>query len=318
MKPAIYKLLLFLLPFIAASIFMIVIDPYNLFNISKIISDETKVLALRRSGLVSPREDILWKTIQFKRKPTPNIIIGDSRVYDISNRKLEENIGGEITNLGIPGANYRTIIDLFWMASESIELDNVILQVDFSKYNASINYDLFNPVRQVTENPYTFLFNWIYLKDSFITFYNWITKLKHYIPRFYIVSDEKWENSKSLLIKELITIKYIYPIEYYEGLKEISEFCQSRDINLILLIHPYYFEVHNFIREFNLEDRYNQFNKDINSLGQIIDLDNGIPFSFVKDNYSDHFHIAKDYIDTLVTMIFQYDLLDFDESLSKK
>jgi hypothetical protein len=58
-----------------------------------------------------------------------------------------------------------------------------------------------------------------------------------------------------------------------------------------------------------MEDEYDRFRSDIHGLGTTIDLNNGIPLSFNKENYLDLFHLKPEITDTLLYMIFNSDSL---------
>lgn len=306
MKRAIYKLVLFLSPFILISLFEFFVDPYNLFNISHLITNEVKIKCLNRTRATSPRGNILWKTIEFERNPTPNLILGDSRLVDVSTTCIEKRIGGKVTNIAVPAGNYRTIIDLFWMTAKKIKLENVIIETGFTQYHALRNFDLYGPARKIIDKPINFFFNWTYLKDSFSVLYYSITN----DIQSYKDYEDNWEFADKAMSN--LFSNYFYPKESYKELVKISEFCKKEKINIIYVIAPDYYELHNIIKSFNLENEYNRFKADIGALGTTIDLDNGEPFSFNKDNYSDYFHIKANIADTLVSMIFQSPLLTKD------
>lgn len=303
MKSAFYRLLLFLSPFIFISLFILLIDPYNLFNVSHIIKDEVKIKCINRTRAIAPRGNILWKIIEFKRNPSPNIILGDSRLVDISNSKVEKEIGGKVSNLAVPAGNYKTLADLFWMAANTIKLQNVIIETGFSTYNSLRNFDLYKPAMKTVQEPLTYFFGWTYLKDSFIVLYHSNEK----VIKSYKDVEDNWIIAYNSMIRNFP--RYEYPEETYKELVEISEYCKKERINLIFVIAPDYNEVHNLVKRYSLEDEYYRFKSDIGTLGTLIDLDNGQPFSFNKDNYYDYYHIKPAIADTLVSMIFHSTLI---------
>jgi hypothetical protein len=249
---------------------------------------------------------MLWKILAYKRSPTRNIVLGDSRFVDISTQYFEEELGGKVTNLSIPGGNNKSLSDLFWMASGLTKLDNVIIQIGFSQYNASSNYDLYKPAQEIINNPSQYFLNSYYLVESFVTSYYSVTKSNW----SYKNSEDDWDFAKGFLNKLFSASSYVYPEQAYKDLTLISEYCRKGNINLIFVIAPDYNELHNIVKSSNLEKEYYRFKNDIKSLGPTIDLDSGLPFSFNKDNYSDYFHVKSFVADSLVSMIFQSGIIN--------
>ncbi|MBK6344432.1 MAG: hypothetical protein IPF68_00615 [Bacteroidales bacterium] len=75
-------------------LFILVIDPYNFFGVFHVINDKDKFTIIQRTDESSPRGNILWKTIKFRRNPVSKVIIGDSQGKDI-NVDLIRDITGE-------------------------------------------------------------------------------------------------------------------------------------------------------------------------------------------------------------------------------
>jgi hypothetical protein len=301
MKKMGIKILAYTLPFIMASVFVLLVDPYNVFNMSHIFTDENKIKCLKRSDAVAPRGNMLWKTIEFKRHPTPDIVLGDSRVYNISEEAFDKRTGGDFTNLSVPGANMRTIIKMFWMADAYSDLKNVVIQINFNRYNAYFNYDLFKPVQQILDRPYMYFFNGNYVKDSFIVLLYSATGNEKIVDPSGKNPVDPWKVCEQVIKNEH---EYIYPAGFYKEFHEISGHCRKEKINLVFLVFPDYHEVHNFIKELNYESEYQHFISDIRSLGTTIDLDNGIPFSMNRDNYFDYFHVRDQVADSIVSLMF--------------
>ena len=91
MKQEVNKLLLkiglFIIPVLCWASIVIVVDPFNYFNISKIISYNIKVKSAQQIN------SLLFNTINFKNKPTSNVIIGDSRIRKLPTKKIKKITG---------------------------------------------------------------------------------------------------------------------------------------------------------------------------------------------------------------------------------
>lgn len=300
MKEAIGKLLLFLAPFILVAFFIILVDPYNLLNISHLFTDEAKIKCLNRTDETTLRGNLLWKTIEFKRNPVPNILIGNSRTAEVTDSCLEKKLGGGATNLAFPGCNLRTSIDLFWMAANAIKLENVIFQIDFNIYNAQRNPDLYESTRQIITKRLQYFFDWNCLKDAIAVFYYSITLNKKFVSRSYSHRTDGWDLTESFLKNKFSA--YTYPKDLHNKLIEISDYCKSKNINLIFLIAPNYQDVKTYVKSHDLEDEEDQFKSDLRALGTTVDLDNGQAISFNKENYFDEFHLKSQFVDSIISM----------------
>lgn len=281
-----------------------VVDPYNLFNISRIIPDETKLKCIRRTNETIPRGTILWKTIKYKRNPTQNIILGDSRIVEISPEAVEESIGVGFTNLSVAGSNYRTIIELFKMAESSTDLKNVIIQANFDNFNVeSSYYNLFSATEQLLKHKYTYFLDSRYLRDTYANIYYTISRDEKFLSRGYQSGEDNWEDTSLGLQTQFQLNDYTFPVSIIDELKEISEYCIKDGINLIFVIAPNYYEVNSFLEKNDFMDEYYRFKSELAEISYTIDLDTNLPISYEKEFYADHFHLKSEFADTIVYMI---------------
>jgi hypothetical protein len=295
--------MLFLSPFVVISLFILIMDPYNLFGISSLVSDEIKIECLNRNGKVQSRANATWRILKFLKDPAPNVILGDSRIADINDTSFEEKLGGKVSNLAIPSGNIRTINDLFWMASAQTKLDHVIIQINFNRYNAAVNRDMLLPVKQLIDKPYIYFFNANYVKDSYAVFSHAFKKNKCRSDSL-TKAVANWRFSEEYLMNDIGVRRYAYPEDYYNMLREISAFCDRENIDLLFVIMPNYYTVYQYVERFNFQDEYERFKTDIKSLGTTVDLEVGLPISYNMDMYSDHFHIQPQLADTLISLMF--------------
>ncbi len=280
----------------------LLVDPYNLFVFPSIISDEIKEISLERSKAITSRANATWRTLKFHKEPTPNIVLGDSRIAYISDAKLEEKLGGKVSNLAIPGSSIKTITDLFWIAANSVKLDNVIIQINFNRYNEAINYDLLTDIRPLINKPYSYFFNANYVKDSFAVLLNSLRKEKK--TRFLSEDTNLWNYPEKWIMDDFRDYGYQYPEDYFNELKEISEYCAINNIDLLFVISPNYYLVHQYIIKHNYEADYQRFKADLKLLGTTIDLDCELPISYNKEMYNDYFHFKPYLADTLISLIY--------------
>ena len=100
---------LFLLPIIAWIIIVFTIDPFNYFNFSEAISQPSKEKSAQKLN------SLLYNSIHFRNHPTPNVIIGDSRIRKLPVDRIKEITGDNYFSMHSNAAKLNEIIDLFWL-----------------------------------------------------------------------------------------------------------------------------------------------------------------------------------------------------------
>ena len=85
---------------------------------------------------------------------------------------------------------------------------------------------------------------------------------------------------------------YAYPDNYFEELKEISNYCSQNNIKLIFWIPPTHIEFQQRKIDFGLEKFDQQFVSDLQSLGDLYDFDFNSELTRNKEDYSDPMHYS--------------------------
>ena len=278
------------MPFFICYLFIIVIDPYEFINLSHIIKSDIKFDVLRRSDESLPRGHMLWKTLHFKREPIKNIIIGDSQGAGFDVSYINDLSDEEYYNFCVTGASYETMFKIFWFAAETTKLERVYFQVGFMNYNANRSYDIYHFAQDYFDKPYLYFSSKYILIDSYYNFIYYITKNDNITKKSYEHQDIEVRDARSREILKLFFDHYIYPVEYFQELKEISEYCNNNNIHLSFIIFPMFDAAKDYIAEKNLMEMNQQFKLDIKSLGYTYDFDKASDFTNNRDNFIDYFH----------------------------
>lgn len=273
MKQEVNKLLLkiglFIIPVLCWVSIVIVVDPFNYFNISKIISYNIKVKSAQQIN------SLLFNTINFKNKPTSNIIIGDSRIRKLPTKKIKKITGKKYHIMHSNAAKLNEIIDLFWysdsiyFAATSKNLKNVIIGINFNLYNQYSYANRVEEVEAMLRNKYLYFFNWSTLETVYLTLKNQFFK---YNVKEKKIKQEHWEYITKTIARNHYS-KYKYPENTLKRLKEIGNYCSLKNINLTLLIVPHHKDFHDRLIEYNLEKAELVFKNDIKDIGRVIDYD---------------------------------------------
>jgi hypothetical protein len=283
MKSFLNKFLLFLIPFGAYLILIVLTDPYNKWNNCFLIPIETK---LRISKELNSR---LWKVVQYNRDPSPNIMLGDSRVDIINTDRIYELSGEQYFNFAYPGSTLDEIIETFWYASGKATLENVIIGVNFNLYNRYNNKNLVKPILKSAQTV-DYLLNGANIKAISVCFYDIFKGGSLELSTPNMGEDAFWKEKLDGTAARYYKL-YKYPDNYFRKLQEIAEYCNENNIKLTFFIPPTHVDLQNKISEHALIPESEKFKADIRSLGTVYDFDYDSWLTSQRENFSDPFHL---------------------------
>jgi len=304
LKKLIIKLGIFIIPIILYIVVLSKIDPFNYFSDSNIISKETEYKTARKLN------SLLYNTINFKNHPTPNIIIGDSRIKRLPISEIEKITGDKYFILHSNAAKLNEIIDLFWISTKYSKLENVILGVNFNLFNEYAYADRVNEVEKIIENPLMYIFNGNVLKVT-------IKAITHHFSGISIpnisrnIMFKKALNGKSFKDKKIwwefnITnvaknqySKYKYPESLIDRLKDVDSYCEKNNINLKLLNVPHHKDYRQRIIDFKLTKEEARYKEEIKKIGTVIDYDYSNSITNCRHCFTDPIH-TNDSINLLI------------------
>ncbi|MFH1118784.1 MAG: hypothetical protein V1775_03105 [Bacteroidota bacterium] len=303
MKKYLLKALLFLVPVFLYALFIFIVDPYNFLGVFHVIGDKDKFTVIQRTDESSPRGNILWKTIRYRRNPVSKVIIGDSQGKDINIDLIQDITGEEYFNFCFPGASFKTMFETFWFTAAHARLEKVYFQVAFMNYNAEREYDLFHFAQDYFKRPYQYFTTKEIFFDA-VANATWATTRNPWIiSRSYeFLPPDKMEELAQFRLN-LFFKEYLYPDSYLGEFHKIRSYCDKNNIELSFVILPVYEGVDKHLDKVGLTDELKRFKADINSLGKTIDLDQWADFKSDRGNFIDYFHPNQTMMDSLVRKI---------------
>lgn len=303
MKSYILKIFLFLIPVFIYALIILVVDPYNFFGVFHVISDKDKFTVIQRTDESSPRGNILWKTVSFRRNPVANVIIGDSQGKDIDVDLIREITGETYFNFCFPGASFNTIFETFWFTTRYTKLEKVYFQVAFMNYNAEREYDLFHFAQDYFDKPYYYFTTKEIFFDALANVAWATTRDPRIVSRSYefLPPDRMEELARFRL--DLFFSEYKYPETYISEFMKIKRYCEENNIEMSFIIFPVYEGVDRHLGKTGLTDEMLRFKSDIKGLGKTIDLDQWPEFKSNRGNFIDYFHPNQTMIDSLVRKV---------------
>jgi hypothetical protein len=283
MKTFVLKVFLFSIPFLLLVLVELLIDPFNYFSEEK----NTELLNLKED-ISQKSNPYLYKLITYDRYPYPIIILGDSRSALLSPSYFDYSEKDKVANLAIGGGNLQDAIEIFRYVSSKHYIKKVYWGISFEGYNgtrlrnrAQSSIEIKNSFLMYLFNRYTFSATALICKSLIFD-----EKIDLYKPPF--TKEVFWQNQ--LVLAERYLKNYSYPLNYYNDLREISEFCLVKNIKLIFVISPTHIELQNKIKQLNLADDYSKFKCDIGSFGDLYDFNYPNIITSNKNNFKDPFH----------------------------
>jgi len=305
MRKYLFRILLFVSPVILCSILIVVVDPYEFINVFHWIGAEDKRRVLNRNDESSPRGNMLWKTIQFKRRPQKNILIGDSQGKNIKVELIRELSGEDVFNYCVAGASFETLFEMFWFAAGQIKLEKVYFQVAFMNYNLDRSYNIFYFAQDYLDHPYKYFTTKEIYYDTWINLAYKLTQNPGLVSDSYEFTPLNEMNALAEYRLDLFFGKYLYPEIYFEELKKINQYCEENNIELKFIILPTYIEVDNYLEKRSLLKMKEKFKSDIKSLAFTYDLDIPGELKNKRENFIDYFHPIQPIMDTLAYKIWR-------------
>lgn len=304
LKKLIIRLCIFIIPIVLYMVVLSTIDPFNYFSDSNIISKETEHKTSRKLN------SLLYNTISFKNHPTPNIIIGDSRIKRLPISAIKKITGDKYFILHSNAAKLNEIIDLFWISTKYSKLENVILGVNFNLFNEYAFANRVNEVEKIINNPLMYIFNGNVLEVT-------IKAITHHLSAIDIPNisrnimlkkalngksfkDKKiwWEFNISTVAKNQYS-KYKYPENLIDRLKDIDRYCKKNNINLKLLNVPHHQEYRQRVIDFKLTKEEVRYKEEIKNIGTVIDYDYSNSITNCRNCFTDPIH-TNDSINLLI------------------
>lgn len=301
LKKFLTEALIFSSPIIICWLFIVMIDPVNIFNIFSIVDRDTKLRMISRSPASQPLGTLNWKASEFRRKPFNNIIIGDSQSFGIKEELLSELTGKKFYNFGVPGANMETKFSIFWFAAKQIKLNKVIFQLSFPNWNLG-GKSMFPIVQKYLDKPFFYLFNSSSFNDAFENFEFMITNRYDQEKSIYEfpITDEN-EKLFNRYLQEMFK-KYKFSDSKFNELKKIVSYCEENKISLEFLFLPLHENYYNYLSNNNLTEVNEKFISEISLLGKTYNYSTINDINIKEENFKDYFH-QKDFITDSITRL---------------
>lgn len=277
------KSFIFFSPLLVWGIIIILIDPFNYFRFSNLISEDLKI------NNVKSVNQLLFKSIEFKNSPNKYIIIGDSRSEILPKNEIESISGINYSSLSNNAAKLNEIIDLVYMANEINQLKHIVIGINFNMFNEYGYADRVSDVKKTLVNPLRYIYGKNTIQACYYIFKSLFFK-KNIISEPPTSKEKFWD--WNIKVKAMHWYgRYKYPTKLIKELQYLDTFCVEKDIKLTFLITPHHVEFHDRLVEFNLEEEEIKFKSFLSQLNAtVIDYDYENEITISKKNFNDPIH----------------------------
>ena len=210
---------IFILPILVWICIVLIVDPFNYFGVSNLISEKAKEKSAQKLN------SLLYNSVNFKNHPTNSVIIGDSRIRKLPNERIKELTGDSYYTMFSNAAKLNEIIDLFWFCTEHSKLKNVLIGINFNLYNEYAYANRVADVKEMIANPLIYIFNSNIAETILLSLKNELFGINVNEKKD---RDELWDYSIKTIAKNHYS-KYKHPTKILERLDTVNNYCSHKE-----------------------------------------------------------------------------------------
>jgi hypothetical protein len=283
MKRLLFRGLLLAAPFLLLSVFVVVVDPYDYLAVSRAVSDDAKKVTAAKLHYS------LWKVQKFREAPTGFVLLGDSRMDAVSAAAVSEVTGHRYFNFAYGGGTLAEALDTYWLAADTIKLEEVYFEIGFVNFNGSQTLNRVPEAKTVLGNPLLYVTNRTVLEGAFLAAYVQLTGRRVNIETPSMDHESFWrfqiEDSTTQVLRG-----YSYPTAYAGELQRLAADCRRRGTRLVIVIPPTHVDLQKKIAALGFSADQERFRAFVATLGPVFDFDYSNEYTEARENFSDPYH----------------------------
>jgi hypothetical protein len=290
MRKLFKKGLILMLPFGLWCLFILAVDPSNMFLCSPLgIPDDVKEKTAHRGGDAMPRDWSLYKISAFDHAPTKVVLLGDSRAFSLPTEPIAERLGEPVFNFGIPGGNVSTSADMFWFAVSRVKLEKVYFQVSF--HNSGPYQSVAKDALAIHRNKALYFVDHHVAAAALSCVSRWLSKTNGAVR----LGDRKQIFADLLQLQKSLFDFGVNDPAAFNQLSRIASYCRSNSIHLVIFNMPMHNTIHDMIRQRALDGDYRSFRSRVAELGEFCDFDAPQTISLPDEAFRDPLHVTAAY-----------------------
>lgn len=264
-----------------------VIDPFNLLPSTVLVPVASKMKAFNCDAALKPFGHALWKMNEFRRRPCPQVVFGDSRANDFDYAHMSRLAGSRVFNFGIPGGDYHSLTDTFFFAASQTRLERVVVCISPHTCQDSINRHLCEAPRAVLRNPLR------YFTDKRVRVTAWYALLDRLGRLEKTRGRDAWERVLAGVEQEAYR-NWSEPQAAREACAGIGRFCASNRIELIWVVHPTCAEHQALLVSNGVASAWADFCQSLARYGTVYDFDRPGAIAADRSNFIDPLHVKAE------------------------
>src|ERR1035438_6060739 len=147
------KGLLFAAPLLVWALVVVIVDPFDYFNVSHVFSEANKIKN------AASLNSLVFNMLKEKHAPCENLIIGDSRAESLPLAQIEQLTGQPYFLLSANALKLNESMDLFYFANRIKPVKRAVFTLNFNEFNAYAYADRVTSVEAMIHNPLIYLFD---------------------------------------------------------------------------------------------------------------------------------------------------------------
>ena len=283
MKKFISNSIILFLPCLIWVFIVIIVDPFNYFNIIHLGEEEVK------EKNAQTLNQLLFKTIDYINDPTENILLGDSRTQALSIDQIKSISNLDFKQLTIGASKLNELIQMIYYFQNSNEIKNIVIGINFAMFNEYAFSKRFDSIEKIINNPLLYIFNKNILEACYyVVKGNLVDTQIQSTPN--MNKKAFWDWNIKVKAKHWYG-KYKYPTNLHDEIMNLDIYTKENNINLIFIIIPHHVDFHNRLVEFGLEEEEQHFKSFLFSLNaRVIDYDYNNIITTNRENFTDPIH----------------------------
>ncbi len=272
------------MPIVVWVMTVIVVDPFDYFNISHAFAESNK---LRNAASLNY---LVFNMLKEWHEPSENLIIGDSRAESLPIEKIESLTGQHFFKLSANALKLNESFDLFDFANRLRPVKRVVFTLNFNEFNEFAFADRVGSVESMISNPLIYLFD------------RSVAQAGYFVVRAAMSNNVAVDSTPSMREEEfwryIVNVRgrehyerFRYPEDLYARIRQMLATAKTQGTVVTFIIVPHHADFQRRVREFGLNDSYLRFKRDMSRLdARVVDFDYVSDMTLDRDNFRDPLH----------------------------
>lgn len=276
--------LLFFAPVLLWVLAVVVVDPFDFFNLSHVFTEQNKIQNAASLNLV------VFNMLKEKHGPCENLIIGDSRAQGLPLEQINALTGQKFFKLAANALKLNESLDLFEYANKIRPVKRAVFTLNFNEFNEFAFANRVSSVEAMIHNPLIYVFDRSVAQAGYYVVKAAMTEKKSVSFTPPMREDEFWDYIVTVRGREHYE-RFRYPEELYKRLTNLTARAKGQGTEVTFIIVPHHADFQKRVREFGLNETYLRFKRDLSQLdARVVDFDYVNAMTVNRDNFRDPLH----------------------------